>query len=62
MSNYLTINELKYVTSLVDLLDDFPVTDADVSVTAFIYDSNGEVLGRVTYVDSGTYGFIPGEE
>ena len=62
MSNYLTMNELKFVTMLVDLLDDLPITDADVAVKAFVYDANGEVLGRVTHVDSGTYGFYPGEE
>lgn len=55
----MTQNELAYTATLIEALKWLDSIDADLSVDAKIYDSNGDLMGTVTTCDWGEYGFKP---
>lgn len=57
MSNYVTIEEMRAISDLIDFLEG---SAQALSFECKVLDSNGDVLGRVKISDSTAYAFHPG--
>lgn len=64
--NYLTRDELFDIVKMIDVLNNYKVTEVSFETTVKVWDSNGEVCGTIQNYgednDGSTHFFYPGDK